>query len=365
MKIVVIGTRGIPDIQGGVETHCEQLYPRIATMGHDVTVIRRSCYVTADNRRNEYHGVKLIDLYAPRRKSLEAILHTTLAMIKAATMRPDVVHVHAIGPALLVPFGRMMGLKVVMTNHGPDYDRAKWGGLARRILRTGERFGTRWSNAVIVISRTIAGILDREYGRRDTDLIYNGVMKPDIIREDDMLVRYGLKKGGYILAVGRLVEEKGFHDLITAWRKSGRTDIPLVIAGDADHEDDYSRRLKSMAAEAGVIMTGFVKGSPLAQLYANARLFVLPSYHEGLPIVLLEAMSYRLDALTSDIPANMLSQLNDEDHFVTGDTGSLCEALRRKLATGNAGSRRYDLSDYDWDVIARRTVEVYEKVLNR
>ena len=286
-------------------------------------------------------------------------------MLKAAAKRPDVVHVHAIGPALLVPFGRMLGLKVVMTNHGPDYDRAKWGGLARRILRTGERWGTRWCNAVIVISRTIAGILESKYGRSDTDLVYNGVVRPGVIREDDMLVRHGLKKGGYVLAVGRLVEEKGFHDLIAAWRESGHTDIPLVIAGDADHDDEYSRRLKSMAAEAGVIMTGFVKGSPLAQLYANARLFVLPSYHEGLPIVLLEAMSYGLDVLVSDIPANMLSQLNDDDHFATGDIESLSAGLRRKLAGSAAAARNYDLSDYDWDVIARRTVGVYEKALKR
>lgn len=365
MKIVVIGTRGIPGIQGGVETHCEQLYPRIAAMGHDVTVIRRSCYVTDNNRITAYRGVKLLDLYAPRRKSLEAIVHTTLAMLRAAAMRPDVVHVHAVGPALLVPFGRMLGLKVVMTNHGPDYDRAKWGGLARKVLRAGERWGTRWSNAVIVISSTIAGILEREYGRRDTDLIYNGVVKPGAVTGDDMLVRYGLKKGGYILAVGRLVEEKGFHDLIEAWRKSGHTDAPLVIAGDADHDDDYSRRLKAMAADAGVIMTGFVKGEPLAQLYANAGLFVLPSYHEGLPIVLLEAMSYGLDVLVSDIPANRLSQLNEGDMFATGDTGALSEALRRKLAAAHTGPRTYDLSDYDWDVIAGRTVEVYRKALNR
>ena len=137
MKIVVTGTRGIPGIQGGVETHCQELYPRIAAMGHDVTVIRRTPYVSDCNK--EYSGVRLVDVYAPRKKSFEAIVHTFLAIIKARRMNADILHIHAIGPAIMVPFARMLGLKVVMTNHGPDYDRQKWGRMAKAILKTGER----------------------------------------------------------------------------------------------------------------------------------------------------------------------------------------------------------------------------------
>ena len=157
MKIVVTGTRGIPDIQGGVETHCEQLYPRIAAMGHDVTVIRRTPYVTPENIRDEYRGVRLADVFAPRRKSVEAIVHTFLAVLKARSLRPDVLHIHAIGPSLMVPFARLLGMRVVTTNHGPDYDRQKWGVLAKTALRLGERFGTRFSNKVIVISNVKIG----------------------------------------------------------------------------------------------------------------------------------------------------------------------------------------------------------------
>ena len=178
MKIVVIGTRGIPDILGGVETHCEELFPRIAAMGHDVTIIRRSPYVTDYNRIPSYKGVRLIDVKAPRKKSLEAIIHTFRAVLKARSLHPDVLHVHAIGPALMVPFARLLGMKVVMTNHGPDYDRQKWGRLAKAVLRTGERMGTCYSNAVIVISTVIADILSTKYGRTDTDLIFNGVNRP-------------------------------------------------------------------------------------------------------------------------------------------------------------------------------------------
>lgn len=362
MKIVVTGTRGIPGILGGVETHCEELYPRLAAMGHDITVIRRSSYITENNHISNYRGVKLLDVYAPRRKSIEAIVHTALAIIKARSLNPDLLHIHAVGPSLLVPFARLLGMKVVMTNHGPDYDRQKWGRLAKTVIKTGERFGTRWSNKVIVISKVIADILRRNYNRTDTRLIFNGVNIPEKSVSTAYIDWLGIEPGKYILAIGRFVKEKGFHDLIEAYSRLGNCGYRLVIAGDADHEDEYSRRLKKLAADNGVVLTGFIKGSPLNEIMTNAALFVLPSYHEGLPIALLEAMSYNLDVVVSDIPANKLDSLSTDDFFLTGDITLLSEAIQRKLASP-AINRDYDLAPYNWDNIARQTETVYREVL--
>lgn len=362
MKIVVIGTRGIPNILGGVETHCEELFPRIAAKGHDVTVIRRTPYVEENNRIAEFKGVKLVDVYAPRKKSIEAIIHTFLAVVKARRLNPDVLHVHAIGPAIMVPFARLLGMKVVMTNHGPDYDRQKWGRLAKTVLKAGESFGTRFSNRVIVISTVIADILANKYGRKDTDLIYNGVNRPVKSQSRSWLEKWGVADKPYIVAIGRFVKEKGFHDLIEAYKKSGLEDrYRLVIAGDTDHEDDYSRSLKHQAREAGVVLTGFIKGEPLNQLMSNASLFVMPSYHEGLPIALLEAMSYDLDVVVSDIPANRLQILGKDDFFYVGDTDALAAAVTRKIAAAKT-PRTYDLTAYDWDKIADQTIKVYESM---
>lgn len=365
MKIVVIGTRGIPGILGGVETHCEELYPRIAALGHDVTIIRRTPYISEDNKISEYKGVRLVDVYAPRRKSVEAIVHTFLAVIKAKKLRPDILHVHAIGPALLIPFARLLGMKVVMTNHGPDYDRQKWGLLAKTVLRTGERAGTKFANRVIVISKTIAAILNDKYKRSDTDLIFNGVNIPDKPLSKEWLNKWGIEKDKpYILAIGRFVKEKGFHHLIEAFKVAGLDKThQLVIAGDSDHEDNYSRELKQLAQREGTVLTGFIKGEPLAQLMTNASLFVIPSSHEGLPIALLEAMSYNLDVLASDIPANSLPQLDKEnDFFKTGDVHALAEALKRKVAKGTQ-HRAYNLRPYNWDEIAHQTIAVYQSTL--
>lgn len=381
MRIVVAGTRGIPGIQGGVETHCEELYPRIAALGHDVTVIRRSCYLTpamkaeAEKCRKAgrslmYKGVRLADVFAPRLKSIEAVLHTFLAVIRARRMNPDILHIHAIGPSLMVPLARLLGMKVVTTNHGPDYDRGKWGRLAKKVLETGERWGARRSDEVIVISKVIADILAGKYGRRDTHLIYNGVPAPRRADSSDYVESLGLVPGMYVLGLGRFVPEKNFHMLIEAWRASGlpARGIRLCIAGDADHEDEYSRSLKRQAAAEGVVLTGFIRDERLRQVMSHARLFVLPSSHEGLPISLLEAMSYGLDTLVSDIPANMIAQLSQDDFFHLGmtdgkkDMQALRMALERKTE-GEASLREYDLAPYDWDHIAQQTIQVYAGLL--
>lgn len=358
MKITVTGTRGIPEIQGGVETHCQELFPRVAALGHDVTVIRRRCY--ARDSLTEFKGVTLVDLYAPRRKSIEAAVHTLLGVIRARRERADAVHIHAVGPSVVVPVAKLLGLKIVVTHHGPDYERKKWGRLAKWIIKLGERFAVRYADRLIVISQDIANRVSREYGRTDTILIYNGVPAAKPSASTAYIDSLGLSRLRYVVALGRFVPEKNFHQLVDAFSRSGLAErgYRLVIAGDSDHPDHYSESLKTQAREAGAILTGFIRGESLNQLLTNAALFVLPSSHEGLPISLLEAMSYGRDVLVSDIAANRLSQLEAEDFFPVNDVDAMAAAMSRKLASPRE-SRVYDLKPYDWDYIARQTSDVY------
>lgn len=365
MKIVVTGTRGIPDILGGVETHCQELYPRIAAMGHDVTLFRRTPYLTEAQKTDSYKGVRLRDVYAPRRKSLEAFTHTLLCVLKARRMNPDILHIHAIGPSMLTPLARLLGMRVVVTHHGPDYERGKWGKLAKTVLRLSEKLGARYASSVIVISKGIQNLLKQKYGRTDTSLIFNGVPAPTLTQATDFLAQHYLHPKKYVLALGRFVPEKNFHQLLQAWAATplASRGYRLVIAGDADHEDAYSRALKKQAEETpGAVLTGFVKGAPLHQLLSHAALFTLPSSHEGLPISLLEAMSYSLDVIVSDIAPNRLDQLLPEDFFPVGDTQALASTLEKKL-TKDPTPRTYDLSPYNWDTIAHQTVSLYADLL--
>jgi starch synthase len=367
MKIFVTGTRGIPDIPGGVEKHCQELYPLIVAQGHVVIVATRSPYVT--DRVHSWKGVHLLNIFAPRMKSLEAITHTFFAVIKARFVNPDILHIHAVGPGLMVPLARMLGLKVVFTNHGPDYDRQKWGGLAKKMLRLGEYVGCRFANQVIVISREIAGIIRKRCGR-ESSLIYNGVQIPERSENKYFLEQKGIIPNNYILALGRFVPEKGLHDLLEAF-KHIEGNCQLVIAGDADHATKYSRNLKRMSAEnERVILTGFITGEELNQVFSHARLFVMPSYHEGLPISLLEAMSYDLPVLVSDIPANREINLRRERFFKCGDIFELREKLLLLLDKGLPEEemkeyQRQIVEKYNWREIADQTVNVYEKALRK
>lgn len=359
MKLVVTGTRGIPNIMGGVETHCEELFPRIARKGVDVTVIRRKSYVKDDLK--EWEGVNILDVETPRKKSLEAIIHTFRAIRAAKSMRADILHIHAIGPALLTPYARMMGMKVVFTHHGPDYDRDKWGRAAKLVLKLGERMGCKFANEVIVISEVINDLIVRKYNRRDAHLIYNGVPEPDVVSYPEYFDELGIEEGNYILGMCRFVPEKNLHHLVEAFSKINSGKCKLVLAGDTDFEDDYSRSLKRQARDNGVILTGFVKGKKLHSLLANACCYVLPSSHEGLPIALLEAMSYSLPVIVSNIPANMEVGLDYECYFETGNINQLADKLR-KVVDEKCHRITYRMEEYDWDTIAGQVFDVYNKM---
>ena len=363
MKIVVTGTRGFPDILGGVETHCEELFPRIAAKGLDVVVIRRKSYVR--DSMKSYKGVTLYDIPNFKNKPFESIIHTFCAIWLAKTkFHADIVHIHAIGPALLTRLARLFKLKVVFTHHGPDYDRDKWGKIAKFMLRLGERTGCH-ANKVIVISNVINDIIKKKYGRKDAYLIPNGVNPAIIVNDSEYLSGLSIEPGKYVLTMGRFVPEKNFHILIDAFCKLNQSEYKLVIAGDIEIEDKYSLELKTKAKENNVILAGFIKGRKLQTLLSNARLFVLPSSHEGLPISLLEAMSYRLPVLASDIPANKDINLPSPCYFHSKGNivENLCEALKNRLNDNSEIS--YDLSLYDWDNIAERTVNVYSTVMDQ
>ncbi len=374
VKVCVLGTRGFPKIQGGVESHCENLYPYLAQKGCEVIVFTRKSYVNTPI--STYKGVKLIPLFSTKNKFLEAFLHTLIGIFAARKCSPDILHVHAIGPSLFIPIARLLGLKVIMTNHGPDYQRKKWGKIAKIILKLGERFGSKYANGIICISEPIAELITGKY-KRNLTIIPNGVTVPTRLHTEDALRKYNLEKGKYLLAVGRFVPEKGFHDLIEAFNqlstlnsKLRTTNWKLVIVGRADHEDRYSLGLKENAYKnKNIILTGFLTGEPLHELYSHAGVFVLPSYYEGLPIVLLEAMSYGLSCIASDIPANRNVELSEKRIFRPGDINELSTKIREFVDRPlNEEERRKQVDmvaeRYDWEKIAEKTMEVYRIIKN-
>ncbi|WP_404947040.1 glycosyltransferase family 4 protein [Rhizobium terrae] len=367
---MMLGLRGIPGIQGGVEKHVEMLAQELAARAWDVEIIARRHYL-ADKASATWRGIRITPLWAPRSMFLEAFTHTLFGVFYAAFRRPDILHIHAIGPGLLAPLARFLGLKVVATHHGYDYDREKWSPLAKRVLRLGERLSMRFSNARIAVSRDVTETMKQRYGR-EVAHVPNGVtVRPSLVGKAT-LDRFGLQRRRYIVMVARFVPEKRQTDLIAAFEKLDRPDWKLALVGGADHHGTpYAKEIEAMAARVpNVVLTGFQSGEDLAALFSQAGLFVLPSLHEGMPISLLEAMSYGLPVLASDIVANHEVDLPPEDYFPAGNVDALAKALARKLdepfgqEIALARIREVEQT-YAWPSITRSTLAVYKSVLAR
>jgi len=367
IRVMMLGLRSFPGVQGGVETHAEHLCPLLVERGCDVTVLVRSPYHQAGTGK-EWKGVKFVKLWTPKSKALEAIVHSFIGVLYAGFSRPDILHIQAIGPSVMTLPARLMGLRVVVTHHGPDYDRQKWGRFARFVLQLGERWGARWSNGRIVISKVIADLVRRKHGVEAT-LIPNGVVLPELLNSIGTLEKFGLTRGRYVLLVSRLVPEKRHLDLIAAFQQADLPDWKLALVGGSDHPDAYQREVMKKAAETGVIMTGFQQGLALQELYSHAGLFVLPSSHEGLPIALLEALSYGLPVLASDIPANLEVGLSAEHYFPLGRIDALADRIRLQsgndlTAAARESTRAWVAQRYDWQAIAEKTVRLYANCIS-
>ncbi len=357
MRICVFGLRGFPLIEGGVEKHCEALYPR---MNEDVTIIRRHPYVTAECvAASNYDHITFVDLPSTTIKGFEALFHSFLASRKVIKLKPDIVHIHNIGPALFSQMLSKRGIPVVLTYHSPNYEHSKWGWFAKKMLLYSERVALKNASKIIFVNRFQMEKYSEEI-RKKSVYIPNGISEPVFSISTSYLEEIGVEKNKYVLAVGRITPEKGFDTLIKGFVASEHNGYKLVIVGGVEFEKSYMDELKRLSGD-DVVFTGYIYGDKLAQLYSNAALYVLSSNNEGFPLVLLEAMSYGLDVLVSDIPASHLVKLESDDYYPCGDNKELAERISQRLKAPQ--KRSYELTDYDWDVVASETVEVYRKVI--
>lgn len=371
MKIAMLGHKRIPSREGGIEIVVGELSRRMAAMGHSVTAYnRKSRHIAGsefdEKRKKEFEGVNLKWVYTPDNAKLNAIVYSFFATLGASLKKFDVIHFHAEGPSSMVPLAKLFRKRCIVTVHGLDWQRAKWGGFATRYLLFGEKCAAKYADEIIVLSKNVQNYFLEKYGR-ETVFIPNGISKPERKNADIIRRKYGLEKDGYILFLGRLVPEKGIHYLINAY-KALNTDKKLVIAGGASHTSEYEKELKELAGEnESIIFTGFVQGEELDELYSNAFIYCLPSDLEGMPISLLEAMSYGNCCVTSDIEECTEVCEDNAVYFSKGDENALKQALisllenPTKIEKLKNSSAEFILNKYNWDDVASRTLELYKK----
>jgi glycosyltransferase involved in cell wall biosynthesis len=363
LRVTMLGIRGFPNVQGGAEKHAESLACALAALGCDVEAIVRSGYV-AKEQSTRWRDVKLSRLWAPRVTGVEAFVHTFLGVLRAAFTRPDILHIHAIGPAFFTPLARALGLRVVVTCHSRNYEHKKWSRFGRTILRLGERAGMRFANGRIAVSDGLAKTLMRTYGMPVT-AIPNGIDRPHRIRSTENLQAFGLSPSRYVLMVARIDDDKRQLDLISAFARLLIPDWKLALVGAADHANTYAREVADAArATPGIALLGHQTGAALAELYANAGCFVLPSRFEGQPIAVLEAASYGLPVILSDIAAHREIAIPRARYFAVGDVADLV-ALLADICAAPAAARLNAvecsglMAKHDWHTIAQRTLAVY------
>lgn len=368
----MFGQKRVPSREGGIEIVVEELSARMVAQGHQVTCYnRRGHHVSGaqfdTQRQTDFQGVKLKSVWTLDKKGLAAMTASLSAAFLSAFSKADVVHIHAEGPAFMCWLPKLFGKRVVVTIHGLDWQREKWkSGFASKYIHAGEKMAVRLADEIIVLSRNMQEYFRDTYGR-ETVYIPNGVNCPQIKAADEITRQFGIKKDEYFLFLGRLVPEKGVHYLVDAFLQT-KTDKKLVIAGGTSGTDGYIKGLKELAREDDrIIFTGFVQGQVLEELYSNAYVYVLPSDVEGMPLSLLEAMSYGNCCLTSSIPECTEVVETKAVAFQKGDVEALRAAMQQlcdepeRVAGYKSEAREFICDKYDWDRVANKTMELYHE----
>lgn len=367
LKIAMMGHKHVLSREGGIEIVVNELSTRMAAKGYDVTCYdRHTHHVSGEeiDQRSDYHGVTIKPVWTIDRKGLAAMTSSLSAALCSAFGKYDVVHIHAEGPAAMSWIPHLTGKRVVVTIHGLDWQRAKWGGFATKYIKWGEKEAVKRADEIIVLSRSVQNYFLKNYGRK-TVFIPNGVTRPILRPAEKINNLWGLKKDSYVLFLGRIVPEKGLRYLVEAW-KDVYTDKKLVIAGGSSDTEAFMNELKEIAPE-DVVFTGFQQGPVLEELYSNAFIYCLPSDIEGMPLSLLEAMSYGNCCVVSDIPECTEVVEDRAEVFAHGNSEDLRRVLqellnnREKVQRYKEEAADYIVSKYNWDDVVDRTLELYQK----
>ena len=369
MKIAMLGHKRIPSREGGIEIVVEELATRLVQRGNQVDVYNRKGNNVSDRniktkKIKEYKGVNIKTVFTINKKGIDALLYSFIASIRVAFRKYDCIHYHAEGSCAMLWIPHFLGKRTVVTIHGLDWQRSKWGGFATKYIKFGEKMAAKYADEIIVLSEGVQKYFKETYGR-ETKYIPNGVNAPERRNPNIIKSKYNLDKDGYILYLARIVPEKRLDLLIDAFKQI-KTEKKLVIAGGASHTNDFFKEMEAKASEdSRIIMTGFVQGEELQELFSNAYLYCLPSDVEGMPISLLEAMSYGRNCLVSDIEENIQVC---RDYVSTFEKGNMND-LASKLGLCMNGFNRFEddkissyiLNKYNWDVVVEKTENLYRK----
>lgn len=361
MKIAEFGHKHLYESTGGIEVVVTELVKRLAADGNIVTVLDRGEIDQIAQVYPKTPNVRILRVPTLSNSKINAQAYSLGAAVQCLFDDYDVIHVHAEGPSVFIPLLKARGKKVVVTIHGLDWQRAKWGKFASTYIKLGERMAARYADRIIVLSDDVQSYFRDVYGRK-ADLVINGVTVFPTT-DTNLIQPFGLDKGNYFLFIGRMVPEKRLDLLAHAYEHSGITK-KLVIAGEITDSARESEWYRKALKNPNIVFPGFADGPFKAQLYSNAHCFVLPSDMEGMSIALLEGLGYGVRVLTSDIEENVRLLHGFGDTFAAGDEGALIKKLREIDALPFQRSKaQYDYirSEYNWDKAYKEYFNILEE----
>lgn len=369
-KIAVIGVKGLPARQGGIERYCQEVYPRVVRQGYKIDLYARSNYTYASSNINDSQGVRIISLPSFPFKRVDALLNSLLGMIIAIIGHYDIIHIHALGPSLWCFLGKLFtNAKIIVTCHGLDWQRAKWGRFSSSVIRVGEKMAVLWADEIVVVSQSLREYFLQTYKRQTSYIPTAPAPYPPYDGQQNYLKSLSLEPKKYILFLGRLVPEKRPDLLIQAFQRLQPKDWKLVLAGGASDTEKYYLQLKQLAkGNPNICFTGEIKGGLLSEVMRKAGLFVLPSDLEGLPLVLLEAMQEGIPVVASNIaPHQQLIGNNRGLLFKKGNINSCVNCLQialnspETLQEMSRNGQNYVKQNHDWENIVSRHLSIFLK----
>ena len=361
MKIAMIGAKRVPGREGGIEVVVEELATRIGQLGHKVVVYNR--HKKGYKAPKYYKGIKTVDVPTIEKKNTDAAVYSFIASIMCLFGGYDVIHYHGIGPSAFLLIPHIFGKKTIVTVHGLNYKTPKWKGFGAKFIKFGEKITAKYANQIIVLSKDQKKYFKEKYNR-DTLYIPNGTAIYDKEPADLIKKKYGLDKNSYILFLSRVVPGKGIEYLLDAY-KNIDSNLKLIVAGGTEYVLEFRKMIEEKASlDPRVQLIGFVEGKTLRELYSNAKLFVFPSEAEGMPMCLLEALSYNCPCLVSDIPENLEVGKEYVTTFKNKDSIDLKNKMESCLKNNNSKqSRSYIIDNYSWDKVVKKTLQCYSQVI--
>jgi glycosyltransferase involved in cell wall biosynthesis len=366
IRIAYIALKGMP-IGGGIEKLTEEIGSRMVDRGHEVVVYSSRDYGTVDG---VYRGMHVKTIPSLNFKSFHKLSISFFAMLDSIRGNKfDLIHIHAVGPSIFSFISRLRGIPTVVQTHGLEWKRDKWGPIAKAFFKFADYSAIYFPHATTSVSKVQKKYYENKFGRM-IHYIPTGVNRVTK-RDPQWILEKGIEPNQYILFAARLVEEKGAHFLIDAFRKLN-TNFKLVIAGDAAHAEKYKASLMNAAADdSRILFPGFVSGAKLEELFSNSYLFCLPSTIEGLPIALLEAMSYGSCCVASDIPENKEAIGRFGYTFKSRDSDNLRRVLSdlidhpEKVDLMKEPARAHVLRNYSWDTVSEQIEGLYTQLLSQ